>query len=91
MNFELYANLAKAKNKINSNNKLAKAVGVSGAAMNFFINKKASPSPDTVLKLATLAGIDEKQAMLDFAIDRFSKYPEVKKTFEDIKNLTLKS
>lgn len=91
MNFELYANLAKAKNKINSNNKLAKVLGISSAAITNFCSGKASSSPDTILKLATLAGIDEKQAMLDFAIDRFSKYPEVKKTFEDIKNLTLKS
>ena len=91
MNFELYANLAKAKHKIDSNNKLAKAIGVSGSAINFFINKKASPSPDTVLKLANLAGLNEKEVMLDFMIDRYSKYPEVKKTLLDIKNLTLKS
>ena len=91
MKFELYANLAKAKNNINSNNKLAKTLGLSPSAMCNFIQNKSAPGPDTVLKIATLAGIDEKQAMLDFAIDRFSKYPEVKRTFQDIKNLTLKS
>lgn len=91
MNFELYANLAKAKNKIDSNRKLAKTLGITPAAINFFINKKSAPSPDTVLKLADLAGLNKKEVILDFMLDRYSKYPEVKKTLLDIKNLTIKS
>lgn len=91
MNFELYANLAKVKNNIKSNNKLAKTIGISSASITNFCLGKSSPSPDTVLKLANLAGLNEKEVMLDFMIDRYSKYPEVKKTLLDIKNLTLKS
>ena len=91
MNFELYANIAKSKNKINSNNKLAKSIGISSAAITNFCSGKASPSPDTVLKLAELAGLNKQEVILDFMIDRYSKYPEVKKTLSDIKNLTIKS
>ena len=87
--FKNYVQLAKEKNNIPSNNKLAKTLGLSSACMSLFCEGKSSPSPETVLKLASLAGIDEKQAMLDFFIDRYGKYPEVKKVLTDIsKNLT---
>lgn len=88
MNFKKYAELAKRKNNISSDNQLAKQLKISSGAINLFVNGKSNPSPDTFLKVATLAGIDEKQAVLDFFIDRYGKYEEVKKVLTDIsKNL----
>ena len=91
MNFKNYVQLAKIKNNISSDNKLAKCLDISGSAINNFINGKSSPSPDTVLKLGALAGIDEKEVLLDFMIERFGKYPEVKKVLFDVKNLTVEN
>lgn len=63
MKFETYVNLAKTKSNIPSNNKLAKAVGLSSSALNLFVKEKSTPSPDTVLKVADLAGCDEKRRL----------------------------
>lgn len=89
MNFKDYVQLAKEKNNISSDNKLAKKINISSPAINNFMQGKSSPSPETVLKIASLAGIDEKKAIMDFLIDRYGKYEEVKKVLTDIsKNLT---
>lgn len=91
MYLKKYIEIAKEKNNISSNNKLAKVVGVSGPAMTLFYNKKATPSPDTILKIGKLAGIDEKEILFDLLFDRFSKYQEVKKVLTDLKNLTVEN
>lgn len=90
MDFEQYANLAKAKNKIKSNNKLAICLGISGSALNMFIKKKSTPSPETTLKLAKMAGYEEKEVILNLLIDRYKDSPSVQNVLIDIKNLTLK-
>lgn len=91
MNFKDYVQLAKIKNKLSSNNQLAKCIGVSNSSLTLFSEGKSTPSPDTVLKLGALAGIDEKEVLLDFMIERFGKYPEVKKVLFDVKNLTVEN
>lgn len=86
MFFENYVNLAKTKSKIESNNKLAKCLGISSAAMANFIAGKATPSPETVLKVANYAGLDEKEVLMNLLIERFEKYPTTKKILLEIKS-----
>ncbi len=90
MDFEQYVNLAKVKNNIKSNNKLAACIGISSTAINMFIKKKSTPSPETTLKLAKLAGCEEKEVILNLLIDRYKDSPSVQNVLIDIKNLTLK-
>ncbi len=88
MDFETYVNLAKLKHNISSNNQVAKVVGISGASISNFIQKRSTPSPETTLKVAKLAGCDEKEVVLDLLIDRFKEYKDVSNVLKDIKNLT---
>ncbi len=90
MKFETYVNIAKVKNKINSTNKLAKIIGVSAPSLHLFIKEKSTPSPDTVLKIAELAGYDSKEVILDVLIERY-KNTRTESVLKDIKNLTIKS
>lgn len=90
MNFQNYVNLAKVKNNISSNNKVAKCLGISSAALTNFCLEKSTPGPHTVLKLANLAGLDEKEVFLDLMMSKYKKYDNVKKVLIDIKNLTFK-
>lgn len=87
MKFIDYVNLAKVKNNIKSNRKLAEVIGISSTAINLFANEKSTPSPDTYIKLATLSGCDEKEALLDLLINRYETtrageiLKEIKKTY----------
>lgn len=89
MDFETYVNLAKVKHNISSNNKVAKVVGITTAAMSQFVTKRSTPSPETTLKVAKLAGCNEKEVVLDLLIDRFKEYKDVSNVLKDIKNLTI--
>ncbi len=90
MNFQNYVNLAKVKNNISSNNKVAKCIGISSAAITNFCLEKSTPSPHTVLKLANLAGLDEKEVFLELMLSKYGKFENVKKVLIDIKNITCK-
>ena len=88
MRIENYLDLAKAKNNIKSNNELARVMGMSGTAISWIYTKKAKPTEDTMIKLADLAGVDKKIALIDLNIYRFENNPELKNIWEEIKNLT---
>lgn len=91
MNFKDYVQLAKIKNKLSSNNQLAKCIGVSNSSLTLFSEGKSTPSPDTLLKICSLAGLNKNEVLIDFLIDRYKKYPEVKKVLTDLKNLTVEN
>lgn len=89
MNIENYVNLAKVKNKIPSNNKLGECLGMSGSSVSMFVSGKSTPSPETFIKLCQLAGVDEKEGLLDFLISRYHEYKNTTEILKEIKNLTV--
>ena len=79
----------KLKNDFKSNNKIAEAIGITSGSITLFCQGKSTPSPETVLKLAELAGEPKEKALLDFFAERYAERPVVAETLQNIKkNLT---
>ncbi len=73
-----YIDRAIARNPhINSDRALGRALGFKGAPVTFWRCRRAWPSPETMVRLATLAGLDPEQALMDLAIWS-AKSPEVR-------------
>lgn len=88
MNIENYINLAKTKNNIKSNNQLAKSLGISGASLSLFLQGKSTPSPETIIKLGELSGIDGETVFLDYLSEKYKKYRQTSKIIDNLKNRT---
>ena len=65
---------------ITSDRGLGRALGFSGAPVTFWRCKRAWPSPETMVRLAMLAGLDREQALLDLGIWS-AKSPEVRSAY----------
>ena len=79
----------KIKNDFKSQRSIAKTIGMTQGSLSLILNGKGTPSPETVLKLADLAGEPKEKALIDFFAERYSERPVVAETLQNIKkNLT---
>ena len=79
----------KIKNDFKSQHVIAKNIGIKQCSLSLMLNGKGTPSPETVLKLAELAGEPKEKALLDFFAERYAERPVVAETLQNIKkNLT---
>lgn len=85
MNIKDYVEKAKIKNKIASDNQLAKNLNISSGALNHFLTGKSCPSPETILKIGKLAGLDEKKVLIDYLLFKYGKYENVKNVLKILK------
>jgi len=85
MDIHNYFNLIKAKNNISSDRQLSKCLGISSASVFAFANKRAIPSDETMIKIADLAGLDKKQALIDVNVWRNTN-EEIIKIYNSFKN-----
>lgn len=85
MDFKNYVELAKIKNGISSDNQIAKCLNISSPAINNFISGRSCPSPETVLKIGKLAGLDEKKVLIDYLLFKYGKYENVKNVLKILK------
>ena len=76
---------ARKKQNIYSNNKLATAIGITGGSICAIMRKRALPAPETIIKLAELAGISKEEALLDLSIWK-AQTPEEKSAWEKIRD-----
>lgn len=77
-----YLEAAREHQHLGSDRQLAKKLGLAGGAVHHFRTGKALPSPDTMVKLARLAGLDEQVALVELAF--MSTEGEAKGTYEKI-------
>lgn len=84
--FKNYVERAKKNQDLTSDAKLAQRIKITGASLSNMINKKISPSEETLIKIADLAGISREEALLDLSIWR-AKSEDVKNTWEKIREL----
>lgn len=85
MDFKNYVEIAKEKNNLSSDRQVAKYLNISCGAINHFISGKSTPSPDTVLKIGKLAGLDEKTVLIDYLLFKYGKYENVKNVLKILK------
>lgn len=85
MDFKNYVEIAKKKNNLISDRQVAKCLNISCGAINHFISGKSTPSPDTVLKIGKLAGLDEKTVLIDYLLFKYGKYENVKNVLKILK------
>ncbi len=85
MDIKNYFNLIKTKNNLTSNRQLAKCLGISATSIFHFERKNSIPCDDVILKIADLAGIDKRNAILDANIWRNAGNEEVIKIYESLK------
>lgn len=81
-NVQHYIDAAKERNGYKSDRALDRALALSGAAVSHWRTGRSFPTDDTMVKLADLAGIDRRAAMLDLCIWRTAG--AARKVFEDI-------
>ena len=63
-----YLDQAKVKNSISSDSKLCAALGYKGRMTTYLRKGQTLPSPDKMIDLAALAGIDEETALIDLGM-----------------------
>lgn len=81
-NFNDYMTLAIDRQKLASNNKLAKELGITSASISVLNQGKALPSEETMIKLAELAGLPKEEALIDLNLWRSKNNPEVQKIWQ---------
>jgi hypothetical protein len=60
-----YLDLARARQGLDSDRKLSLAVGLTGPGIHYWRKGRALPSDESMVNLATLAGVDLAEALLD--------------------------
>ena len=85
-NFNDYMTLAIDRQKLASNNKLAKELGITSASISVLNQGKALPSEETMIKLAELAGLPKEEALIDLNLWRSKNNPEVQKIWQRLSN-----
>lgn len=66
--FNWYVDTAKQKNNIKSNNKLALELNITGAALSILTQEKSVPSPETMVKISKLAGVEPSIALAERSV-----------------------
>lgn len=74
-----YTQKAIDRYNLNGQNALAREIGIAGATLSQFLNGKALPSEDTMIKLAELAGLPKEEALIDLNLWRSKDKPELQK------------
>ena len=86
-NFNDYMTLAIDRQKLASNNKLAKELGITSASISVLNQGKALPSEETMIKLAELAGLPKEEALIDLNLWRSKNNPEVQKIWQRLSKM----
>lgn len=86
-NFNDYMTLAIGRQKLASNNKLAKELGITSASISVLNQGKALPSEETMIKLAELAGLPKEEALIDLNLWRSKNNPEVQKIWQRLSKM----
>ena len=76
MDLDFYLDQAKRNKGIKSDAELSRLVGFKSNAVTFFRCKKAFPSDQTMVRIAELAGVDPRRALLDLNIMRSDGEPK---------------
>lgn len=84
--FDDYLSEARRKQKVSSNNQIAKLLGITSRAISALNQGKSLPSDDTMIKLANLAEMDTEAALIDLSIWRSSGNENTKKTWLNLAN-----
>ncbi len=79
--------LAIDRQKLASNNKLAKELGITSASISVLNQGKALPSEETMIKLAELAGLPKEEALIDLNLWRSKNNPEVQKIWQRLSKM----
>jgi len=75
MRFDEYCELATNRQNLRSYAQLAQRLGISGTSLSNMRAGKIYPSDATMRRLAELAGVDAREALLDLALWRVSDGP----------------
>ena len=81
-NINDYMTFAIDRQKLASNNKLAKELGKTSASISVLNHGKALPSEETMITLAELAGLPKEEALIDLKLWRSINNPEVQKIWQ---------
>lgn len=68
MTLDDYIDAAKARNDLHSDNALNRYIGFSGNACHTWRTGKSLPTPDSIVTLAELAGLDPHLALVDLGL-----------------------
>lgn len=66
LTFLEYVEKAKENKGLKNNYDIAKLMGINSTSITEFSKERSYPSQETVLRLATLAGVSPEQALIDF-------------------------
>ncbi len=76
MEFKDYSIKAISRFGLAGNNALARELGLDKSSVSQFINGKAVPSEETMIKLAELAGLPKEEALIDLNLWRSKNDPK---------------
>ncbi len=80
--FNDYMTLAIDRQKLKSNNHLARELNLTTGAISILHQGKSLPSEDTMIKLAELAGLPKEEALIDLNLWRSKNNPELNKIWQ---------
>ena len=82
-----YTQKAINRYNLNGQNALAREIGIAGATLSQFLNGKALPSEETMIKLAELAGLPKEEALIDLNLWRSKDKPELQKIWQHLSKM----
>lgn len=82
-----YTQKAINRYNLNGQNALAREIGIAGATLSQFLNGKALPSEETMIKLAELAGLPKEEALIDLNLWRSKDKPELQKIWQRLSKM----
>lgn len=89
--FKDYVDVARNRHNLKSNNEVARQIGIKGPSLVVLYNGKNLPSEGTMIKIASLAGIEPEKALIDLSLWRSAKNPALKSLWERIGNAAQKA
>jgi len=79
-----YLDQARRVAGLTSDHQLARALNINSSGVCWYRSRRSLPSDDTMIKIAALAGVDARVALLDLNVWRAGS-PETRAIYEDMK------
>lgn len=84
-----YADKAIKRQGLNGYNNLARVICISKPSMSALKTGKSTPSDDTMLKIAELAGCPPEEALIDLNLWRCKNYPDRYNVWQSISEIVI--